>query len=91
MEIDQFMEIIENSGDFIIDENSADADIMYKVAHELTAVTINDFLINPSKIGIKENSINFWVNPSYLGWDLESDILIGTIVNVTDVKTLTID
>ncbi len=91
MEMDQFMEIIENSDEFIIDETPADADIIYKVKNELTAITANDILINPSKIGIKGNSIDFWVNPSYLGWDLESDILIGTIVDIKDLKTLIID
>ena len=90
MEMDQFMEIIENSGEFEISE-SADSDIMYKAIHELSAVIINDFLINPSKIGIKGQSINFWVNPSYLGFDMDKDILIGTCIDIKDVKTLTID
>ncbi|MGZ7116473.1 MAG: hypothetical protein ACXVHS_03365 [Methanobacterium sp.] len=91
MEMDQFMEIIENSGEFDIDEPPADSDVMYKTTHELTAITINDFLINPSKIGIKGASINFWVNPSFLGWDMNNDILIGTIIDVKNVKTLIID
>ena len=91
MEMDQFMEIIENSGEFEISKSTDEADVTYKTAHELSAVTINGFLINPSKIGIKGQSINFWINPSFLGWDLNNDILIGSFTNIKDVKTLDID
>jgi hypothetical protein len=91
MEMDQFMEIIENSGEFEISKSTDGADVTYKAAHELSAVTINGFLINPSKIGIKGQSINFWVNPSFIGWDLNSDILIGSISDIRDVRTLDID
>ncbi len=91
MEMDQFMEIIENSGEFEISKTPTDANIEYKAIHELSAITINSFLLNPSKIGIKGASINFWVNPSFLGWDLNNDILIGTITDVKDVKTLKVD
>lgn len=90
MEMDQFMEIIENSGEFEICEPLDDSDIMYKAIHELTALIINGFLINPSKIGIKDKSINFWVNPSNFGWDLNNDILIGSFPDVKDVNTLKI-
>ena len=88
--MDQFMEIIENSGEFEICESLEGADITYKAKNQLSELIIDGFSINPSKIGIKGQSINLWINPSYLGFDLDNDILIGSFLDVKDVQTLKI-
>ena len=90
MDVDQFMEIVENSDKFEICKQLSNFDVMYKSADGLPSVIINDFLINPSKIGIKGKSINFWVNTSLLGADSDSDILLGSFDDVKYIKTLKI-
>ncbi len=80
MEMDQFMEIIENSGEFEICEPEAYSDTIYKATSEPPTVIINGFSINPSKIGIRGKNINFWVD----------DALIGSFTDPTDLLTLEI-
>ena len=91
MEMDQFMEIVENSGKFEIIKAPTGSDAIYEAVDKLSGISINGFIIYPSKIKIVKQSIHFWVNPSYLGWDLGSDIRLGSFLDVKDLKSLKIN